>query len=354
MSPTVQLREIDQDELRRLDRLGGGGRRVLSVFLSLELPQMPTEQTRAAELESRLREAEERLAGEVGEVGSDALGDCVARVRGELGAALGGGKAPHGVAFFCEEGGEPIAYALRREPGFAVAAAFRPGPALEPLVEAMPGPGWGVAMASRKHGRVFRGSEAGLSEVGEIDDDVHRRHSQGGWSQARYQRGIEKETRDHVERVAALLFELHERRPFERIALLAPAELLPVVEEALHPYLRERLGARVAIDIDQAGADEVLAYLAEPMAEWRRGAEREALEQLEQRLGEGDGAVAGPEGVRSALEQKRVGALLVGRGHREERAEGAVEAAVAQAAEVIVVEDDALEPYGGIAALLRY
>jgi peptide chain release factor subunit 1 len=354
MSPTAKLHEIEPAELRELERLGAAGRPVLSVYLSLDLPEVPTERNRAAELESRLTEAEERLAAEAndGELGT--MRECVARVRDELPAALEAEDGADGLAFFCADGGELRAFALRRRPEFAVAGAFRVGPALEPLLEAMPGPSWGVAVLSRKHGRVLRGTDTGLAEIGEVDDDVHRRHSQGGWSQARYQRGVEKETKDHVERVAALLFSLFEHRPFERLALLAPPELLPVAEQALHPYLRERLGATLATDVERADADQVLELLAEPMAQWRQGRVRAALELLEQRLGEGDGAVAGPEGVRSALGQKRVETLLIEHGSRDEAGERAIAEALGQAATVIVVEDDSLAPYGGIAALLRY
>jgi len=354
MTPTVKLNEIEPAELRELERLGGGERPVLSLYFNLDLPEVPTEHNRVAELESRLTEAEERLATEAhdGELG--ALRECVARVRAELSTAVEEEAPPHGLAFFCADGGEMRAYALRRRPEFAVAGAFRDGAALEPLIEAMPGPSWGVAALSRKHGRVFRGTDTGLAEIGEVDDDVHRRHSQGGWSQARYQRGIEKETKDHVGRVAHLLFSMYERRPFERVALLAPPELLPVAEQSLHPYLRERLGARLAVDVDQAGAEQVLEHLAEAMEEWRGKRVRAARELLEQRLGEGDGAVAGAEGVRSALGQKRVETLLIDKGSRDEESERAVEEAVGQAAEVIVVEDGSLDPYGGVAALLRY
>jgi peptide chain release factor subunit 1 len=147
--------------------------------------------------------------------------------------AIVGEPEVHGVAYFCEEGGELRAYALRRRPRFDVAATFRHGPALEPLIEAMPGPVWAVAVVSRKHGRVIRGTDTGLVEVGDVNDDVHRRHSQGGWSQARYQRGIEKETGDHVRRVCDLLFALHERRPFDHLAIVGPPEMLPVVESSI-------------------------------------------------------------------------------------------------------------------------
>lgn len=353
MSPSPLL-EIDREELRLLDRMGAAGGDVLSVFLSLDQPEVPTGRIRETELESRLSEAETRLREENGEASAAALGSCLERVRGELGSAVVDDPGVHGAGFFCEEGGELRAYALRRAPDYVVAACFRAGPALEPLVEAMPGPSWGVALVNRKHGRVLRGNDTGLAEVGEVDDDVHRWHSQGGWSQGRFQRGIEKETKDHVAHVCDRLFALHERRPFERVALLAPAELVPVVEGALHPYLRERLAGHVAVDLENASAEQVLEQLAGLMAADRAGREREAIERFRSGLGTGDVAVAGRDEVLAAVEQKRVETLLVGKGARDEQVERAIAGAVAQAAEVLIVEGDALESHEQVGALLRY
>jgi hypothetical protein len=44
----------------------------------------------------------------------------------------------------------------------------------------------------------------------------------------------------------------------------------------------------------------------------------------------------------------------VGGGNRDERVEKAVEGAIGQAAEVLLIEGDALDPHDHIAALLRY
>ncbi len=351
----MALLEIDQDELRLLDGMDGDGGWVLSVFLRLDLPEVPTRRARGVELDSRLTEAEERLRGEAGEDAPLAvLQSCLERVRTHLDEAVVDDQAVHGVGFFCAESGDPRAYALRRAPDFDVAAAFRRGPALEPLIEAMPGPVWGVALVSKEQGRVFRGSDLGLAAVGAVDDEVHRRHSQGGWSQARYQRGIEKETADHVRRVCDLLFALHQRQAFDRILILGAPEMWPVVEANLHPYLRERLGGHLAIDFENASAEEVLKRVREVMAEERQDRERSAVERLEQGLGRGDRAVAGPDEVAAAIADGRVETLLVGSGSRDEQVEKAVEGALAQGAEVLVIEGEVLDPYDHISALLRY
>jgi peptide chain release factor subunit 1 len=350
----MELLPINQEELRLLERMGREGRWVLSVFLRLDRPEVPTRQTRGVELNSLLTEAAQRLRSGAEAAQLAALESCLERVGGHLRDAVVGAPTVHGVAYFCEEGGELRAYALRRRPDFDVAAAFRHGPALEPLIEAMPGPVWGVTLVSKEHGRVFRGTDTGLVEVGEVDDDVHRRHSQGGWSQGRYQRGIEKESKDHVGRVCDLLFALHEHQPFDHLAILGPPQILPVVESGLHPYLRERLAGQVAVDIEHASAEQVLEQVGDLMAEQRLQREREAIERLEEGLGTGDQAVAGLAEVLAAVEGRRVETLLVGHGPLDEQVERAVDGAVAQAAEVLVLEAAALEQYGQIAALLRY
>jgi hypothetical protein len=55
---------------------------------------------------------------------------------------------------------------------------------------------------SRRAERLFRGGPHGLSKFAAIEDEVHRRHAQDGWSQARFQRGIEEQVAAHVRRVA--------------------------------------------------------------------------------------------------------------------------------------------------------
>ena len=57
-----------------------------------------------------------------------------------------------------------------------------------------------MALVSRRDARIFRGSPDGLREIEQIHDTVFGQHDQGGWSQARYQRGIEKEKDDHLQK----------------------------------------------------------------------------------------------------------------------------------------------------------
>ena len=255
----AELAEATQESLRRLVELSEDDGPVLSAYVSLAGPEVRTPETLRLEIDSRLNEAEKRLRGEIeGEASAKALGACLEQAHRTLENAPLDDHALQAVAVFCRESGEPLAYGLRRPVEFTVAAAFRPRPVVEPMLEALGGERWAVALVSRKHGRVFAGTESALAELGDVEDDVHRWHSQGGWSQARFQRGVEKETKDHVERVCDLLFAMHERRPIDNLAIGGPEELRPLVEERLHPYLRERLAGQLTIDVDAASAERVL------------------------------------------------------------------------------------------------
>ncbi len=352
----MELLEVNQEALRRLNQIGGDGGRVLSIYLSLDPPQVPSPRIRRVQLDSRVDEAEHRLRQEINDEPSEkALSACLDRVHHGLENTVVTDHAVRAVALFCASSGELRAFGLKHRLDFSVAAAFRDGAVIEPLIEALPGPAWGVALVSRKHGRIFRGTDAALAEVGDVDDAVHRRHAQGGWSQARFQRGIEKEVRDHVGHVCERLFALHRRRPFDHLVVAGPAEMWPLVDTKLHPYLRQRLAGHIAINVEHSSAEEVLEHVHGLMAQESDRREREAIERLEEGLGTGDEAIAGLTEVLSALDDRRVATLLVASSEPlDEQVERAVEAAVAQSAEVLVFENGALEPFGNIAALLRY
>ncbi len=352
----MELREVNQEELRRLARMGGPGHRVLSVYLRVDPPHTSGPHLRRIELGSRLDEAERRLRKHGIDAASAerALDSCLDRVRQGLEDAPLPDHTVQAVAIFCEDSGELRAYWLRRSPDFAVAAALNDRAALEPLAEAQPGPRWAVVLVSRKHGRIFVGTDVALAEVGDVDDEVHRWHAQGGWSQARFQRGIEKEAKDHIGHVCERLFALHRSRPVDRLVVGGPAEIWPLVDAELHPYLRERLVGHAEVDVEHSSAEQVLEHVGAVMADERSRREREAIGHVMEGLGTGNKSVAGPNEVLAALGDRRVATLLVSRGSTEDRFEQAVEDALAQSAEIVVVESEALDALGNVAALLRY
>src|SRR5919197_1501505 len=85
-------------------------------------------------------------------------------------------------------------------------------PHVEPLVADAASERWCVLLANRRNARFFVGDDTGLEETDRVEDDVHSQHDQGGWSQKRYQRSVEKEKDDHLVHVADVAFDAYKRR----------------------------------------------------------------------------------------------------------------------------------------------
>jgi peptide chain release factor subunit 1 len=251
--------------------------------------------------------------------------------------------------------------------------------------ERIPSEQWCVLLTSSRASRIFRGDRERLVEVGDIHDDVHRRHHQGGWSQARFQRGVEKEIDDHIRRTCELLFTRFRHEPFDDLILGGPSELSHRVEDDLHADLRRRLAGQVDIDVERASAEEVHRR-ALPVIEAREHErEQAALRRLREGMAPGGHAASGLDEVLELLSEQRVETLLVVRGFaaggsscrrcgrlaasgascpmdagelqaHENIIDEAIKRALSQSIEVLICRDQAseLERHGSIAALLRY
>ena len=259
-------------------------------------------------------------------------------------------------------------------------------PYIEPLVVATAGRRWAVVLVSRRVARLLTGTESGLTERERLTDDVRGRHGQGGPSQANYQRSIEKDTDDHLRRAAEEAFRSWQREPFDRLAIGGPEEIASRLEKLLHGDLRGLLVERhVDVDVATANEEQVEAALQGLAEDDDTRVEREALDQLAAGIGTGGRAVGGPADTVEALNERRVGSLLLGQDfdqpaarcpscgllvlesggrcpidgteleHIDHLREAAVEAAVAQDADVMIVSHyPDLGPFAGIGALLRF
>jgi peptide subunit release factor 1 (eRF1) len=229
-------------------------------------------------------------------------------------------------------------------------------PHVEPLVQATAGGLWCVLLANRRIARIFTGTPELLEETDRVEDNVHSQHQQGGWSQARYQRSVDEDVRDHLAHTAEVVFELFKREGFEHLLIGAPDETVGDLERSLHPYLQERLAGQVRLDVENSSPDDVRAEAAGGIAEHERRHERELLDRLEHGLGAGGRAAAGTDDVLGALEEGRVDTLLLSEDFQAGGgvAERAMQKALDSSAAVVVVRHHDLTAHDGIAALLRY
>jgi peptide chain release factor subunit 1 len=285
----------------------------------------------------------------------------------------------HGVAVFASEPND-LFEALKLPRSVPNRVAIGRSPLVGPLARLARRERWCLALVNRRAARIFRGSPDGLREVEQIHDDVSGQHDQGGWSQARYQRGIEKEKDDHLKVTGDALLRHFKRQPFERLIVGGPREVATDFEQKLHHYLRERLAGRIEVDVEHSSADQVLEAARPLIEKLERQREQEALEKL------GERGACGLEDVLPPLNERRVELLILDEqfggvtgvqclvcgwlgvdGDRcpadgselvelEDLTEAMIELSVQQSADLLAVHHEraALEGYGGAAALLRF
>jgi len=382
----MQANDITRERLRRLAEVRVGDAKVLSLFLNLDPREFATPPARSTELRSLLDRAT-RLVREQQDLTHEqreSLKADLDRVARELGNGAGT-KGAHGLAVFvCSAAG--LFEVLRLSEPVDHEPVVADAPFLAPLSGIGEPERWCVVLVNRRTARLFCGSRERLEEVALVEDDVHRQHDQGGWSQARYQRSVEKDVADHLKHVAEVVF-LHMRSAMPvGILVGAPQELAGDFEATLHPYLRERLSGRIDIDVENTSAEDVRRSAAARIDAVAREREDAALARLAEGFGTNDRAASGLGDVLKAVHEQRVEVLLVDRGfsapgvscpqcgwlgeqdsaqacpadgtpveRRADVVEAAIERAITQSADVHVLRDrPELASHGHVAAILRF
>ena len=382
----MQTNQLNSDLLRRLADLRPDGARVLSLFLNLDPSEFATPPARATEARSLIDQAERQLrdAGELEHGAQKALRRDIERARDFFGRLDVDGA--HGLALFAC-GPADLFEAIKLPRPIETRAVVDDSPFVEPLAELGMRGSWCVMVVNRQVARMLRGSPEQLEELPVVEDEVHGRHDQGGWSQARYQRSVDQEARWHLQHAAEVAFRRFKRSPFECILLGGPDETVNEFEGILHPYLRERVAGRFKVDVENTTPDQIRAAAAPLIEKIDERREREALDRLEEGIGTGGRGTGGLEPTIAALNERRVEILLlsdrfdaagvycrscgwVGTDleltecpadggpleRRNDIAENAVELAITQSAEVLRVRHHAerLEQQGSIGAVLRF
>jgi peptide subunit release factor 1 (eRF1) len=375
---------LTKTRLRALADTRAESGRVISVFLNLDPTEFSTPPARATAVASLLNELETKV-GEV-EVGHDdrlRLQESVELIKAELereDLAEGGAQ---GVAVFANTDAD-LFESFRLHHPIESRAEVDSTAYLEPLVAAGSHERWMVLLANRSKARFFLGPAEGLEETDVLENNVHRQHSAGGWSQARFERSVDEQVRDHLKSTADIAFQIFKRRPFDKLLLAAPDETIGDVEKHLHPYLTQRIAGTLHIDIGASSAQDVQAAASEAINDYRTKQEREILDRIAEHVGRGERGAAGLDAVLDALNMARVEILVVldnleAPGTRDpqtemlagengdsptggamEQVENIIEEAMQKAvetnAEVIVIREhrEEIEQFGGVAALLRF
>jgi len=255
---------------------------------------------------------------------------------------------------------------------------------LAPLVSLVGrGEGALVVFVGRERGDLYLLRAGRLEELVEQFDETPGRHDQGGWSQARFQRHIDKLVQDHLKEVAELLDRQVRRLRGPRVIVVASEETRSEFEGELSSEVRKAIIGWTTADAHATPAE--LLGVVEPLLEsWRGEQETVAVERWREEAGRNGRATAGWGPTLEASSDGRVELLLFQDGverpawecpacgrvgseggacpldgtQMEQRGEGldlAVHQTLAHGGTVWALRQRRdLEPVEGIGALLRY
>ncbi|MEX0992868.1 MAG: Vms1/Ankzf1 family peptidyl-tRNA hydrolase [Solirubrobacterales bacterium] len=373
---------IVKETLRALATLRPAGHKILSLYLNLDPSEFPTPRDRATELDSLLTTAEHALREDsLDRAQRQELKHDIEHVR-EWFEKQFDASGTRGLVVFAASGADLFEVHTLARP-ISSEVVIDDSPFIEPLTAMLGGDSYCVLLINRQIARILTGNADRMSEISAIVDDVHSWHDQGGWSQARFQRGIAKEVHDHVKHAADELFSLFKRGHVQRLIIGAQPESRGEVEKSLHSYLRDRIVGW--IDIDMRSTPTEVARRASPtIVEDERKREQQWLERLQAELGRDSRGVCGLADTLGALNERRAETLLVREGFRapgyatasadflatepgssprgeelaphEDVIEPAIESALEQSAEIAVIRHapGQLDALGSIGAVLRF
>lgn len=256
-------------------------------------------------------------------------------------------------------------------------------------------PRYAAVLADTHATRILVIAQNTVSDTRSIEGVKTRRTSQGGWSQARFQRHIENYHLQHVKDVIDALDRIVTRDGIEQILIAGDPVVLPLLREQMPKHLAEKIVDELK-DLAGTSNDEVVKAALESMRRLNARTDREKVDAAVGGYRAGGLGVVGPDRTLLALTNGQVDELLLtaslttlGALHNTPAAvmalandaglaEPAVETAVAgepaqadvgtvrladelvtkahqTAARVTFIEDATLlERYGGVAALLRF
>jgi peptide chain release factor subunit 1 len=376
---------VTWDQLRELARFRAQNGCAISLYLDLDPSVTPTPDVAATRMHALIDEIERSEAArrpELTHEQKEGLRKDVERLRAFFENEFDR-EGSQGFAVFCaqlDNVWRPTSLSERVPDLVKVGRSLHLAP-LVPLVGR--GEGALVAVVSRERGDLYRLHESRLEEVVEQLQEQPGRHDQGGWSQSRYQRHIEKLVHDHLKAVAETLDRHVRESNHAPLVIVVAEETRAELEETLSHEVKNAVVGWTNADA-HAGPAELLADV-EPLLESRHAAqEAEAVENWKAEAGRNGRATSGWGPTLEAASDGRVELLLFQDGtdrpawecpacgrvsseggacpldgtQMEERKEGldlAVHQTLAHGGTVLALrERQDLEPVDGIGALLRF
>jgi len=171
-------------------------------------------------------------------------------------------------------------------------------------------PRYAAVVADTNTARIMVFATGELVRQQDLQGEKTRRSSQGGWSQARYQRHIENFHLQHAKDIVETLERIVQKERISNILLAGDEEIIPLLRENMPKHLLEKVADEIRIDA-RATVDEVLSATRDAMAMLNERSDKEKVEAALNGYRGGGLGVVGPEKTLDALVKGQVDELLL-------------------------------------------
>jgi len=170
-----------------------------------------------------------------------------------------------------------------------------------------------ILLTDQQHARIFTMSGSEVREWTDFEDNAPQRTAQRSGSQSNYQRRSDQWKQHHIDHAAELVLKLLQHYPFDWLILGTEVQSQAPLEQALHPYLKDRVVGEISVRIDADSAE--IIEKAEEIREQVEGRHIDTLvEQIQEFAGAGGRGAIGLEKMLEALNEQKIHILLLQQG----------------------------------------
>jgi peptide chain release factor subunit 1 len=302
---------VSWEGLRELARFRVEKGCAISFYLGLDPSVAPTAGDAATRVHSLLDEAERSAGANRGELTHDqrlALKSDFERIRSYVETEFARDGA-RGLAIFVaglDNAWRTLALAEPVTDEVAVGREFHLAP-LVPLIGK--GNGAIAAVVGREQGQVYRLRGGKLHEIADLTEEGPRRHDQGGWSQANFQRHVDHLAAEHMRAVAEAVNRLVRAEPHTGVVIVCADEYRRELGDLLAHETTAGLAGWTHAEAHATPA-ELLGVVMPVLEEWRARQEEALLERWRTESARNGRAAAGWDATLEAASDGRVDLLL--------------------------------------------
>jgi peptide chain release factor subunit 1 len=171
-------------------------------------------------------------------------------------------------------------------------------------------PRYAAVVADTNSARILVFATGELVSQREVVGVKTRRTSQGGWSQARFQRHIGEFHHSHAKEVIEALDRIVQQEGINQVVIAGDEVITPLLRAEMPKQLAEKIVDHLKLDA-HASVEEVLEASLESMRKLSERTDREKVEAVIGNYRAGTLGVAGPEETLAALVKGQVDELLL-------------------------------------------